>query len=829
MNTKTIIVVFSLLVNSFLLQAAITTTSTEPILVSHFDMELNESLNSVNELIANRLFTVENAKTNRENVAGAEGNALRFDGFSTYIRGRFNVTNLNNQALSTSIWCALESYPMMNIDGADKTATFLAGNMNAESGFAFTINAHGRYGVEMFINGLHLKCYAPEKFPKYEWVHLAAVISVNSKEIQLYKNFELIAKTSFQATELNPGAGQVYIGKSYDDVNRFVGPFRLNTINGLLDDFRIYSGEYDFASNKLQPENPADLSIPSIRFRDEIQRPIFHGMPGANWTNEPHGLLYHNNQYHLFFQKNGNGPYWGRIHWGHIVSDDLLVWKEEKTVIDPEDWYDIKGAWSGCVFSDPDLTNGQPHLFYTSADMGKTSMSEAMPLDNSLISWKKNDSNPLIPHRPEGLDEDFRDPYVFKANETFYMIVGTRKGGRGATTLHQYNPVLKTWSNDGRIFFQSPSADYGLFWEMPVIVPMNDNKWLFVVTPLGGKNGVETLYWVGAINSDGTFQPFSQLPREVEVGNMSTEGYGLLSPSIMQKDGKNIVIGIVPDKLGGDDNRKLGWAHTFSLPREWSLDSNNQLIQQPYEGLTALRNNAFTFNLNNQVLNGTQSLEPVSGKAVELEGVFTVSADTNQKFGFNVRKSGDQAVRIYYTPATNKITVDARNVPRLSNDGWSYNGLYESVLPETIAVGQQLKIHVFIDHSIMDIFLNNKWAFSIRIFPTNVDSDGIEVFSEGSSTLINSLKAWILKSTDSTSTPVIPLSEAADIYFSDDKLIYHGLPVDARLNVYDTSGRMIAGDVIPEHFSGVDLVEKRMYLFQVKGGEKSFTRKVMKN
>jgi|GEM_PF-1239676 len=800
-----------------------------PKLVSHFNMELNESLTSVNEIYGNRTFIVENAKATRESIPGAEGNALRFDGFSTFIKGRFNVAELSNQALSTSVWCAMETYPMMNIDGTDDTHTIIAGNMNNESGFAFTINAHGKYGFEMFINGVKVKCYAPDKFPKYEWVNLSAVVSVRFQEIQLFKNNELIAKTSFKTSELNTGSGVLYIGKSYDDVNRFVGPFRINTINGLIDDFRIYSGEYDFTATKQQPENVADLSIPSIRFRDEIQRPLYHGMPAANWTNEPHGLLYYNNKYHLFFQKNGNGPYWGRIHWGHITSYDLITWKEEKAAIEPNSWYDIKGAWSGCVYSDPELTNGVPYLYYTSVDMGRASIAETRPLDADLITWEKRADNPVIPNRPSGLDEDFRDPYIFKSNGILYMIVGTRKGGKGTTTLHQYNPITKTWSNDGRIFYQSTSTDYGVFWEMPVIVPVNDGKWLFVVTPLGAKNGVETLYWVGTINPNGTFNPYSHAPKEVEVSNMSKDGFGLLSPSIMHKDGKNIAIGIVPDKLGGDDNRRLGWAHTFSLPREWSLDSNNNLVQQPYEGLRAKRINSTSYSLVNQQLTGVQSLDPVRGKAVEIEGIFTISSHQDQLFGFNVRKSGENSIKIFYEPARNLFTVDARSISRLSNDGWLYNGLYVSSLPETVTAGQTFKIHVFIDHSIMDIFINNKWAFSIRIFPTDINSDGIEVISEGTTTFVNSVKAWKLSNEDSTGIVVNPDVNDSNIYFSGNELVYENIPVDAKLSIYDSLGKLLVKDVLPYEYSGAALSEKKIYMIQVNTDTGSCVKKIVKN
>ena len=150
---------------------------------------------------------------------------------------------------------------------------------------------------------------------------------------------------------------------------------------------------------------------------------------------------------HIFFQKNANGPYWGKLHWGHITSDDMLNWKEEKIALSNTSGYDIKGNWSGCVFTDDVLTGGKPNIFYTGVDYAKASVNQATPIADDLISWNKDTRNPIIPSRPAGLSDDFRDPYVFKSNGNFYMIIGTSKNGLGATTLHKYDPITKTWSN----------------------------------------------------------------------------------------------------------------------------------------------------------------------------------------------------------------------------------------------------------------------------------------------------------------------------------------------------------------------------------------------
>ncbi|MCB9347908.1 MAG: hypothetical protein H6573_10425 [Lewinellaceae bacterium] len=56
----------------------------------------------------------------------------------------------------------------------------------------------------------------------------------------------------------------------------------------------------------------------------------YHLLPAANWTNETHGLIYHQGKYHIFNQKNGTNVFLGQINWGHYSSPDLLQWTEHR-------------------------------------------------------------------------------------------------------------------------------------------------------------------------------------------------------------------------------------------------------------------------------------------------------------------------------------------------------------------------------------------------------------------------------------------------------------------------------------------------------------------
>ncbi|MCR5131142.1 MAG: GH32 C-terminal domain-containing protein [Prevotella sp.] len=718
------------LLTAVLLFAASVTSSAQQ--AAQFNMSLAND-GTIAESVSGKHFTVQ-SQLAPFSVEAIDGDALRFDGYSNYVRAEVPVSSFSAQTFTVSVTLAAETYPMMNTAEAEVTPTYatVCGNLDesAKRGFALQLSSQGDLRFQFgsaYAGGFLYSIAGTQKLPRGSWNQVMAVLDKGSNLATLYLNGESIGTCRMSRSDIaHASSTTFFIGKDATEMKS--GPFLINTFCGLIDDITISNAvvtPQQFAE-AAQP----DFCYPASRYESSLWRPQFHAMPTGSWTNETHGMTFSDGRYHVFFQKNANGPYMARLHWGHISSSDLCVWQEEPIAIAPSESYDIKGCWSGCVYDD----KGTPAILYTAVDNARAVIAKATPEASDLISWQKQGI--LVNGRPSGLSDDFRDPYFFEANGQQYIIVGTSKNNVGACTLHRLEGG--SWTNDGAIFFQGSTANqHGTFWEMPTITPMDDGRWLFTCTPLNTGVGVRTLCWVGTIGTDGRFTPNGSGVQYLELAGISRDGYGLLSPTIYQKDGKTLLLGIVPDKLPTQTNFEMGWAHNYSLPREISLDANDQIVQQPYSGLSALRTE--TTAEYNQSLSGNLSLSPVSGRHIELLGEFTVASGT---CGFNFLKSGSRQASLVYDTDRGTLTLDLTQLDRTSNDQGVYKGTYTATLPQKVSAGEQLKLHVYLDGSIADIFVNDRWAYSVRLFPTDASAVEAEAFTTAA--MQAHVSAWVL-------------------------------------------------------------------------------------
>ena len=73
-------------------------------------------------------------------------------------------------------------------------------------------------------------------------------------------------------------------------------------------------------------------------------RQTYHIQPVTGLLNDPNGFVFHDNKWHLFYQWCPWGAVHGLKYWYHVVSEDLVTWKNLGVCIRPDTEFDNKGA-----------------------------------------------------------------------------------------------------------------------------------------------------------------------------------------------------------------------------------------------------------------------------------------------------------------------------------------------------------------------------------------------------------------------------------------------------------------------------------------------------
>ena len=643
-----------------------------------------------------------------ELTEGLKGKGLRTDGYSSFLQSDI-LSQKEIKGISGSF--ALESFPTDTagfFSVADTANHFYAG-LCADR-FGDLILSISKNKETVFIpTGMSVK--------KFTWVNLGMEFTKTGVSVLIDGRSVPISYPMNFTYHIN----RVLIGKDFR--TKRIGMLNLTTINGLIDEVSLWDTAIDtkllmkgIASNGSKIPK---LAIPFSRFEHDFSRPKYHLLPGANWTNETHGLLFYKGKYHIFNQKNASGLSLSQINWGHFSSPDLINWIEHKPALSPEKGYDENGIWSGHILLDD---KGTPVISYT-AGGPKMAIALAYPKDSSLIEWEKYKYNPVIPGQPEGYTRtDLRDTYVWKEGKKWYMVVGfgieEETKQRGALLLYT-SDNLQQWRFLHTLFEGVPDKDgSGIFWEMPVFKKMG-NKYVLLVNRVPDKGiPARALYWVGDFVNE-RFVPDHQFPQNLEVINR------LLSPSVTEDEkGRITAIAIIPDEISGEAAYYKGWSHLYSIPRVWNL-AGGKLFQSPHPALKSLRASA------SSKLKATIAPDqPVklSSGTLQYELIAEIDPAKAEKFGFVLHKNpdGSEFSKIYYDVTLKEIVVDQRHSSIKI-------GIPQTLRRDALALNTSapVRFHVFVDGSVVEIFINDQYAFTTRIFPSKESSDQLEIFSEG--------------------------------------------------------------------------------------------------
>ncbi len=492
-------------------------------------------------------------------------------------------------------------------------------------------------------------------------------------------------------------------------------------------------------------------------------RPTYHFVSPEGNLNDPNGLCYWQGRWHLFYQ--AFPPFNPVPHWGHAVSDDLIHWRDLPYAINPGP---EEACWSGSTL----VEDERVIAIYHGHKLGNM---VAVASDPLLLEWEKVTGTTVIPNPcpiwtrtsggesmpgvsgnpvPAGAINFVYDPCIWKKGDFYYSISGGTlpHAPSGRRTRAQFlfrSSDLATWE------YLHPFVEediYGLVGDdggCPYFWPIGDRHILLHFSHMSGAH-----YLLG--DYDAGRDKFV-----VTYGGRFTFGPwypgGVHAPTVTP-DGQGGVIALFNINVGKPTS---GWNQIMSLPRRLTLTSKDELAQTPAGDIESLRRDhqyvaAQTLPANHEVV-----LDGIEGNAIEIAA--EIDLGQAQMVELNVLRAPgkEEFTRIALYRERGYVDWDR-------SDGWArfsesrdsllvLDTTYASELPDVesrapeaaplyLAAGETLKLRIFIDKSVVEVFANDRQCATVRVYPGREDSVGISLRAQGGEAALHSLDLWQMHS-----------------------------------------------------------------------------------
>lgn len=673
---------------------------------------------------------------------GISSSAVWLDGYSDYIESAFKMPSVQN--FSISAWIALRTYT-----GYKKASAAIINqcDFTKQEGFFLGITGDGCLDFQVGTGNKWVRLASDFMLNKSEWHHIQAFVS--NKEINLYVNGKPAAKAVLQNFTFKPASVPLLIGKNNCE-EKIENVFIPNMFSGLINEITLSETmnlpEDKFIDYDLLPKiSEEQISLDRNRWKSDPHRPQFHASPPGHWMNEPHAPFYYKGKYHLFYQHNPQGPFWGNIHWGHWVSEDLVNWKDTPVALAPsKDDIDTIGTWSGSSSFDE---NGDPVLFFTAGNdaftpnqmigLAKPTVKEDEDLD--LKHWIKHPESVL--QQPKCMDlhhDGFRDPFVWKEGDQWYQLVGSGFENKGGTIPVFTSKDLIHWEFRGSLI-DIPHEKYpylGEIWELPILLPISNEKHILFISPIGKNAEVEIFYWLGKWSPEhATFSPDSEQPKKIDLSTFHFTG-----PSAMvdPKSEKIVLFSIAQGERSMEKEFESGWAHTAGMPVMLSLAKDGELSVEPVESVASLRNKSL-LSLNDEPAKAANVLlQKVKGDMLEI----MLEVETEKSFDLIVRKTpdGEEQTVFSYNADVNSLSVNRTKATLDASE--RTGGIQGGTLSRRLST---ISIRLLLDKSLLEAYINKSNSLTTRVYPSRSDALGIEI-SGPDDLIIHSLQIWEMKS-----------------------------------------------------------------------------------
>lgn len=469
-------------------------------------------------------------------------------------------------------------------------------------------------------------------------------------------------------------------------------------------------------------------------YATDPHRPIYHYVNPEAMLNDPNGLCFWQGRWHLFYQ--AYPPEDTRQHWGHAVSDDLIHWRDLPYCIypNPED-----KCFSGSTLVEEDRVIAHYHGIAAGNMV-------AISSDPLLLNWEKVANRAVIPNEmPEGVHWPPRiyDPCIWKKDGVYYALSGGRKAEGPAGKPVRGNFLLRSKDLEHWEYLHPfvEDDDYTLVGDdgaCPYFWPIGHKHMLLFFSHMSGGQ-----YLLGDYDKDRD---------KFVVTHGAKFTHGPRDPSAVHApsaapDGEDIIV--IFNMNPGKPTK--GWNQIMTLPRRLRLSGEETVLIEPAGDIESLRGAHHRVEGMTIPANEDTVLEGVAGDAIEL--VAEIDSKDATMVELNVLRSPgrEEFTRIaFYRERGYRdnvhMTGAMASVLTIDNSYSSTAADVRARIPEIVqfpmAPDELLRLRVFVDRSVVEVFVNGIQCLAVRVYPEREDSVGVSLRSQGNESELRSLDVW---------------------------------------------------------------------------------------
>lgn len=451
--------------------------------------------------------------------------------------------------------------------------------------------------------------------------------------------------------------------------------------------------QYDFSNHQnrhIQIKDMPEEYYERIQTttREDAFYPTWHIAPKCGLMNDPNGLCQIDGVHHIFYQWFPAGPVHGLKHWYHLKTRDFVHYEDAGVAMYPENIFDSYGCYTGMALRE----QGKTYLYYTGIQ-GKEQIPNTCfaEFDGEKILNRKK----LFTTNPALTTLNYRDPYVWKKDDTYYMLVGGENPNHQGILLMYAGSMPDQFTYIGNV--DIGDYPFGYMLECPNYYEENGRGILFF-SPMGiksknkydFKNVFSVVYAIGdpmdIKNKSFHYKNFYEIDK----------GFDFYAPqSYEDEKHRRILLGWLGNSKNAYPTDKNNWAHMMTMPRilAWEKD---RLVQTPPPELKQLRSEG-------KKLCDWQEIKECSFEIV-----------CNPKEEFEIEVGNNKGNNICFSANKEEYCLDRSHMTHIYAEQFG-------TVRYAMRLEKEQTIRIFADHSSLEIFCDSgKTVFTTRMFIENV-------------------------------------------------------------------------------------------------------------